>query len=407
MIDVFIGTKAQYIKTAPLLRLFAERGIPYRLIDSGQHAKTAADLRGFLGVKEPDAVLQDEGNIKTVSQAFRWFARNLLVTIFRPGVLRRRLFSPGAGPCIIHGDTPSTLLGLIMAKRAGKQVVHLEAGLRSFNLLKPFPEELIRIICMKLSDLLFAPSDWAEANLRKMGVKGRICNIGQNTNVEALYYAMERGSGGATPTAPYCVLTFHRVETIMNRQRILFILKMMQHLAQSTEIVFVQHDATIKKLADFGLLDSFVAIRRVTTKPLQSHADFVHLLDRAEFVITDGGSIQEECAYLGKPCLVMRSETERQEGLDGVVRLSNFDWNEVLQFVGTYKNLGAGGRIPNRNSSELVLSVLAERFRECAPAKPNDTQTLERKLNMVQEVDPRLGRLEGSNRSVPPRLPST
>ena len=240
-----------------------------------------------------------------------------------------------------------------------------------------------------------------------MGVKGRICNIGQNTNVEALYYAMERGSGGATPTAPYCVLTFHRVETIMNRQRILFILKMMQHLAQSTEIVFVQHDATIKKLADFGLLDSFVAIRRVTTKPLQSHADFVHLLDRAEFVITDGGSIQEECAYLGKPCLVMRSETERQEGLDGVVRLSNFDWNEVLQFVGTYKNLGAGGRIPNRNSSELVLSVLAERFRECAPAKPNDTQTLERKLNMVQEVDPRLGRLEGSNRSVPPRLPST
>ena len=381
MIDVFIGTKAQYIKTAPLLRLFAAKGIPYRLIDSGQHAKTAAELRGFLGIKEPDAVLQDDGNIKTVAQAFRWFARNLLVTLFRPGVLRQRLFSPGAGPCIIHGDTPSTLLGLIMAKRAGKQVVHLEAGLRSFNLLRPFPEELIRIICMKLSDVLFAPSDWAEANLRKMGVKGRICNIGQNTNVEAMYYALERGSRGAAPAAPYCVLTFHRVETIMNRQRVLFILKMMKHLARSIEIVFVQHDATIKKLGDFDLLDSFVAIERVTTKPLQSHADFVHLVDRAEFVITDGGSIQEECAYLGKPCLVMRSETERQEGLDGVVRLSNFDWSEVLQFVETYKGLSAGGRIPNRNSSELVLAVLAEIYRDCAPSKPE--------------------RLEEPNRSVP------
>jgi UDP-N-acetylglucosamine 2-epimerase (non-hydrolysing) len=371
MIDVFIGTKAQYIKTAPLLRLFAAHGIPYRLIDSGQHAKTAAQLRGFLGVKEPDAILQDEGNIKTVWQAFIWFARNLLITIFRPAVLRQRLFSPGPGPCIIHGDTPSTLLGLIMAKRAGKQVVHLEAGLRSFNLLRPFPEELIRIVCMKLSDVLFAPSDWAAGNLRAMGVRGRICNIGQNTNVEALYYALEKGSLGAVPAAPYCVLTFHRVETIMNRKRVLFMLRMMKQLARSIEIVFVQHDATIKKLADFGLLEEFVAIERVTTMPLQSHADFVHLIDRSEFVITDGGSIQEECAYLAKPCLVMRSETERHEGLDSVVRLSNFDWNEVTQFIESYKSLAAGGRIPNQKSSERMLSVLAECYRDCAPATPS------------------------------------
>ncbi len=146
MIDVFIGTKAQYINTAPLMRLLTARGIPYHLIDSGQHAKTAADLREFLGVKEPDAALQDEGNIKTIWQAFRWFARNVSLTIFAPHVLREVLFSPGPGTCIIHGDTPSTLLGLIMAKRVGKKIVHLEAGLRSFNLRRPFPEELIRII---------------------------------------------------------------------------------------------------------------------------------------------------------------------------------------------------------------------------------------------------------------------
>ncbi len=86
-------------------------------------------------------------------------------------MLRDHLFSPGPGLCIIHGDTPSTLLGLIMAKRVGKTVVHLEAGLRSFNLLRPFPEELIRIICMKLSDILFAPSDWSEGNLRNRSVQ--------------------------------------------------------------------------------------------------------------------------------------------------------------------------------------------------------------------------------------------
>jgi UDP-N-acetylglucosamine 2-epimerase len=368
MIDVFIGTKAQYIKTAPLLRLFAERGISYRLIDSGQHAQIASELRGFLGVKEPDAVLQNEGNIKTVRQAFRWFARNILITMFAPRILRERLFSAGAGPCIIHGDTPSTLLGLIMAKRAGKAVVHLEAGLRSFNLLRPFPEELIRIICMKLSDVLFAPSDWAESNLRKMRVRGRVFNIGQNTNVEAMYYALERAGRGTAPTTPYCVVTFHRVETIMNRGRVRFILRMMKHLAKSIHVVFVQHDATINKLDDFGLQEEFLAIKNLTPRPLQSHADFVHLIDRAEFVITDGGSIQEECAYMAKPCLVMRSETERREGLDSVVRLSNFDWNEVLGFLDAYKGLGTGGRVPNQKSSERVLRALAELFRECEPA---------------------------------------
>lgn len=371
MIDVFIGTKAQYIKTAPLLRLLTERNVPYRLIDSGQHAKTAAELRQFLGVKEPDAILQDEGNIKSVWQAFRWFARNILVTVFAPRVLREDLFSSGAGACIIHGDTPSTLLGLIMAKRVGKTLVHLEAGLRSFNLLRPFPEELIRIICMRLSDVLFAPSDWAEANLRKMRVRGRIYNIGQNTNVEAMYYALERGNRGGLPSAPYCVVTFHRVETIMNQKRVRFMLDVIKHVAESLRVIFVQHDATVKKLADFGLLDEFTMIKQVTPRPLQSHADFVNLIDQSEFVITDGGSIQEECAYMGKPCLVMRSETERREGLDSVVRLSNFDWNQVVRFLATYDSLRTGARTPNQRSSERVFEVLIELFqnRQATPAK--------------------------------------
>ena len=362
MIDVFIGTKAQYIKTAPLLRLLTERGIPYHLIDSGQHAKTAADLREFLRVKEPDAALQDEGNIKTIWQAFRWLARNVLLTIFAPHVLREVLFSPGPGPCIIHGDTPSTLLGLIMAKRVGKKIIHLEAGLRSFNLLRPFPEELIRIICMKLSDVLFAPSEWAEENLCKMKVRGLIYNIGQNTNVEAMYYALERGNRAAVPSESYCVVTFHRVETIMNRKRVRFMLDVIKHISETTQVIFVQHDPTEKKLVDFGLLDELVAKSRITLLPLQAHADFLNLIDHAEFIISDGGSIQEECAYLDKPCLVMRCETERLEGLDGVVRLSKFDWDEVTNFVQTYENLKTGQRTANRRSSERILNTLLELF---------------------------------------------
>ena len=367
MIDVFIGTKAQYIKTAPLLRLFAERDIPYRLIDSGQHARTAATLRRFLKVKEPDAVLQDRGNIKTIPQAAVWFAKNILVTVFRPSVLRQRIFSAGPGLCIVHGDTPSTLLGLIMAKRAGKKVVHLEAGLRSFNLLRPFPEELIRIVCMKMSDILFAPSDWAEENLKKMKVRGRVVKLDQNTNVEALYYALEAGrpdlGASVAPAdipARYCVVTFHRVETIMNKSRVRFLLRAIDYISERLFVVFVQHDPTEKKLADYGVLDRLKANGEVKLLPLQDHGDFLNLIDRSEFVLSDGGSIQEECAYLDKPCLVMRSETERLEGLDGAVRLSNFDWGVLTDFVENYPSLKKGRRTKNLKPSERILGVLLE-----------------------------------------------
>ncbi len=74
--------------------MLPERGIPYHLIDSGQHAKTAADLRGFLGVKEPDATLQDEGNIKTIWQTFGWLARKLQVTPFGPVCFIKRKSCP-------------------------------------------------------------------------------------------------------------------------------------------------------------------------------------------------------------------------------------------------------------------------------------------------------------------------
>jgi len=112
---VFIGTKAQYIKTAPLLRLLQEQNIKYNLIDSGQHAAFAPDLRRELGVKEPDVVLRSPGNIKTVAEAGFWFLRYILFALFRPRFVRREIFKNKPGICIIHGDTPSTLLALVSA----------------------------------------------------------------------------------------------------------------------------------------------------------------------------------------------------------------------------------------------------------------------------------------------------
>jgi len=354
---VFIGTKAQYIKTAPLLRLMQEKKISYNLIDSGQHAEFANILREELGVKEPDVYLEQKGNIKSVKEVVFWFVRYLILTLFNPSRLRKEVFKGKQGICIIHGDTPSTFVALMLAKRIGLKVAHIEAGLRSYNFFKPFPEEIIRIFCMKFSDYLFSPSDWAYENLVKMGVKGEKFNVKQNTNVEAMYYSLEKTEKMKTDKE-YCLMTIHRVETILRKQRLCFVIDLAEKIAKNLQVFFVLHDPTLKKLKDFGLLERITNNTNIYTSGLMDHSKFLALLSNANFVITDGGSIQEESHYLDVPCLVMRTETERQEGIGSNVKMSNFTGETVESFLQNYKQFKRGRRIGNMQPSLQILNTL-------------------------------------------------
>jgi UDP-N-acetylglucosamine 2-epimerase len=179
-LHVFLGTKAQYIKTAPLLRLMDERAVDYRLIDSGQHAALSAGLRRELGVRDPDHVMGGSRDVDTIAQALRWSA-GLGAQLRSASTLREEVFGGDGGICVVHGDTPSTFLSALMAKRAGLRTAHLEAGLRSRRLLHPFPEELIRLAVMRASDLLFAPDEQAVLNLRELRLRGEVLPVSANT----------------------------------------------------------------------------------------------------------------------------------------------------------------------------------------------------------------------------------
>jgi len=176
MIYFFIGTKAQFIKMAPIIVELRNRQIPYRYVDSGQHADLTRILRKTFGIRQPDICLHRDGDISSVFAAIKWTCKLILMALFAKNKIKRQIF-PESGLCLIHGDTLSTLLGLKMAKAAGLKVAHVEAGLRSFNIFHPFPEELIRIYCMKRCDILFSPSDLAYNNLQKMKTKGEIINV--------------------------------------------------------------------------------------------------------------------------------------------------------------------------------------------------------------------------------------
>jgi UDP-N-acetylglucosamine 2-epimerase (non-hydrolysing) len=364
-LHVFLGTKAQYIKTAPLLRLLDERGVDYRLIDSGQHAKLSVGMRADLGVRAPDHVLGGTRDVDSIPQAAVW-AAGLGARLWSPARLRREVFGGAGGICVVHGDTPSTLLSTLMARRAGLTVAHLEAGLRSHSLRHPFPEELIRVVVMRLAGILFAPDDEAVANLAAMRVKGRVVPLSANTSVDAVRFATAGAApgvpGAAGPAAGPAVVLMHRVENLHSRRVVQQFTETVAGIAAERPVRFVVHGPTREALARSSSLATLEQAG-VDIVGLLPHPEFVALLQAAPFVITDGGSIQEECALLGVPTLLWRARTERPHGLGANVVLSRYDPAVVADFLADPERrrrppLVHGGPSPTEQILDVLLASL-------------------------------------------------
>lgn len=337
MIHVFIGTKAQYVKTAPVLKELERRSIEYNLIDSGQHGRLSADYRRYFGIKDPDAYLKETGrDIKTVFEAATWSLTTLLRIVFTPRRLFNSLFRGEKGVCLIHGDTPTTLLSALACKRMGIRVAHLESGLRSFNLWHPFPEEIIRILTMRISDYLFAPNEWSYENLVKMKLKGTLVLVEGNTNIDVLRsvdHANVTLPPIATGNEKFVVFSIHRAETILKRGRLSQVVELARKVAKSYPVLFCMHPPTKRQLERFGFLESLESLENCTTGDLLPYPVFISTIARAHFIVTDGGSIQEESYYLNVPALVTREHTERTEGLGTTVCLAGYDPEKMEAFL--------------------------------------------------------------------------
>lgn len=329
MITCLIGTRAQLIKMAPILRELEARKCTYNLVLTGQHNETMDELLAQFEVSATPIRLREGIDITGIGQMAIWFVRTLGLLISR----RAELVTNGKNIFVVHGDTFSTLLGAVAGRLFGVQVAHVESGLRSFNIFHPFPEELTRTAVFRLAHIAYCPNAWAEENLRNYRLDK--INCGQNTLLDAVRFALAQPPHEQSVCAheQYGVVSIHRFENIFNRTQFCKILDLLEIMALNRPLIFVLHPATRKKLQHFKLMDRIERNPRFVPRNRMGYIPFLQLLTKASFVVTDGGSNQEELSYLGIPTLLMRHATERTEGLDANVIVSNFDEKKVRDFL--------------------------------------------------------------------------
>jgi UDP-N-acetylglucosamine 2-epimerase len=364
MVHIIVGTKAQFIKMVPIMKELESRGVTFNFINLGQHAGTVSRLLRQFKVQDSKSRTQDSGakDVSSIIAMVKWLAVHLITIAFRPKYLLEQIFKAQDGIAFIHGDTLSTLVGLFMAKRAGLRVGHVESGLRSRNYLHPFPEELIRVFCMKYSDYLFAPSEEAVDNLNKMKIKGRIFNTHGNTGMDAITSVQSSESrvntSGKALSCPFVLVSIHRFENLYSRKRSRFILDTVDEVSEKFHVIFVMHGPTVRRLRKAGAGGQGGESANITYLPLQDHSGFLELIKNAEFVITDGGSVQEECYYIGKPCLIMRKRTEREAGLERNAILGSFDKTATDAFIRDYGNYKKPALVPQKSPSAMFVDEI-------------------------------------------------
>jgi UDP-N-acetylglucosamine 2-epimerase (non-hydrolysing) len=311
-VAVVLGTRPEIIKLARIIELLGDRG---RTIFSGQHfdAGLSSDFFGEFGLAPPDAALGVGGNSRAIQIADT-------VTGLEHAFLERR---PAA--VIVQGDTNTALGGALAANAAGVFLVHVEAGLRSYD--RAMPEEHNRVVVDHLADLCLAPTETAAANLVGEGIGGDRVRVTGNTVIDMVVRLLpppaERAqllAGLGLTRSRFLLSTFHRPENVDDAVRLEALLRQLGGLPMP--VVLPLHPRTRARVRSFGLEPLLADITVVD--PI-GYRSFLSLAAESACLVSDSGGIQEEASFVKRPVVVVRRSTERPEVLGTFAQLVGVD----------------------------------------------------------------------------------
>ena len=325
------GTRPEAIKMAPLYAVLKYTpGLEVRVAVTAQHREMLDQVLRLFGI-DPDYDL----NVMKPGQGLTEITAAVLAGL-KP-VLEE--FAPDL--LLVHGDTTTTLSASLAAYYQQVPVGHVEAGLRTGNIYSPWPEEINRKVTGTIARLHFAPTEKAASNLKSEAVPEDRISITGNTVIDALLEVVERLENdpqqsaafdtefGIDPTKRLILVTGHRRESFGGGfERICSALATIAK-REDVQIIYPVHlNPNVKGPVEINLGE----LERVRLIAPQDYLPFVHLMRRADLILTDSGGVQEEAPSLGKPVLVMRDTTERPEAVDaGTVKLVGTDADLIVR----------------------------------------------------------------------------
>jgi UDP-N-acetylglucosamine 2-epimerase (non-hydrolysing) len=358
-----VGARPNYMKMAPLVRAFAGHGgLPQVvLIHTGQHYDVAMNERLFadLELPRPDLNLEVGSGTHAVQTAEVMRRFEPVIDDLRPSCV------------VVVGDVNSTLACSLVASKKHTPVVHVEAGLRSFD--RQMPEEINRLLTDQLADVLYTTERSAADNLVREGIaREKICFAG-NVMIDSVLRHRQRAVAPAQTLAKesvdpailggrngFGVVTLHRPSNVDEREALLEALTIIRDIAGTVPLVWPMHPRTRNNIERFSLA-SMLAGTQVVVLPPQGYLETLGLLSAARLVLTDSGGIQEETTSLSVPCLTMRENTERPITVEqGTNTLVGRDRAHVRACVDEI--LATGGK--RGRSPELWDGHAAERIAE-------------------------------------------
>jgi UDP-N-acetylglucosamine 2-epimerase (non-hydrolysing) len=255
---------------------------------------------------------------------------------------------------LVVGDVTSTVACARVARSHGVKVVHVEAGLRSFD--RAMPEELNRVETDQISDFLFVTEPSGMVNIASEGLAGRAYLVARDMKVSARF--------GLDP-GRYVVSTFHRPSNVDDPDALRGVIDIVKHTCAQVPMFLALHPRTRQSLARFGLLSCLEAIDGLHLSEPLGYLEFLSLVSGAAAVITDSGGIQEETTYLRVPCVTMRDNTERPVTVDvGSNVLAGTEPSVVKKHIDAALTAGvAKGGVPELWDGRAAVRVVA-RLRE-------------------------------------------
>ena len=327
-IITIVGARPQFVKAATLSRQFTLCGIEEQIIHTGQHFDANMSEVFFEEMEIPRPAYQLD--IHGVSHG-------AMTGRMLEGIEQILLKEKPEG-VLVYGDTNSTLAGALAAVKLHIPVIHVEAGLRSFNMT--MPEEINRILTDRISSLLLCPTDTAVQNLKREGFDNYTAQIVKNGDVmqdAAMYYAQKAQEKsqiiGQLGLTDFVLATIHRQENTDNPVKLHDIITGLNLINKEVQMVVPLHPRTRNILQQLNLKPAFTIIDPV------GYFDMIMLLKHCKLVVTDSGGVQKEAFFFGRHCITLREQTEWVELVEhGFNRIVGTNTNLLLDAFRYFSN---------------------------------------------------------------------